>query len=83
MKQVKIGFFSLFFLNFDLKNCLIKIQVLQENHQARQVDENLHDFDKTLVRQARIKMLTWYRNELITKIQRKSIQRSRLWKIRI
>jgi hypothetical protein len=83
MKQVKIGFFSLFFLNFYFKNCLIKIQVLQENHQARQVDENLNDFDKNVVRQALIKMLTWYRNELITKIQRKSVQRSRLWKIRI
>ena len=47
------------------------------------MDEKINDFEKTLVRQALIKMLTWYRNELIKKFQRKSVQRSRLWKIRI
>jgi hypothetical protein len=82
-KQVKIGYFSLFFLNFVFNNCLIKILVHQESGEKRHVNEKINDFDKTLVRQALIKMLAWYRNELITKIQRKSIQRSRLWKIRI
>ena len=72
------------FLNkvFCLKKYLIKIKVYQESNGAEYV-EKFNDFDDKVVFEALVQMLTWYRIKLMKQIQRKSIERMRLWKIRM
>jgi hypothetical protein len=74
----------LIFLNkvFCLKKYLIKIKVYQESNGAEYV-EKFNDFDDKVVFEALVQMLTWYRIKLMKQIQRKSIERMRLWKIRM
>jgi hypothetical protein len=74
--------FLLLILRFFAKKYLIKILVHQESNEEEYV-EKFNDFDDKVVFEALFQMLTSYRIKMMKQIQRKSIEKMRLWKIRM